>query len=321
MSNKIKIGILSGLLLVIIVSGVLLLKHKDNKQEENLTSTNPTPVTQNQTPPTKTESQEPERSSKLDTISLSTRKFYEENYVELDVTDEMKESISIFDDKLYHIEKTQIQQLDTKEVYFELGSYYQNCCCFSIDQQGIIWLIIYENEEFYILGFEPNTTKPKKKIMLSEFTQRIQNDNYMNPLSSVSKIQIDEKYIYIQYRLSSNFLLIFDHSGNLVREIKHCFDFWIEQESVFVLADNTLFRLKVEEEHPLWEKIIMGNRLVYYSTTLDQIFVLTKNGIEIYDKKGLSEPKTLIQFGVDTSYTMDNSFTLSDGRQVVNLIR
>ena len=42
--------------------------------------------------------------------------FYEENYVELDVTDEMKESISIFDDKLYHIEKTQIQQLDTKEV-------------------------------------------------------------------------------------------------------------------------------------------------------------------------------------------------------------
>ena len=206
MSNKIKIGILSGLLLVIIVSGVLLLKHKDNKQEENLTSTNPTPVTQNQTPPTKTESQEPERSSKLDTISLSTRKFYEENYVELDVTDEMKESISIFDDKLYHIEKTQIQQLDTKEVYFELGSYYQNCCCFSIDQQGIIWLIIYENEEFYILGFEPNTTEPKKKIMLSEFTQRIQNDNYTYPKYSVSKMQIDEKYIYIQYRLSSNFL-------------------------------------------------------------------------------------------------------------------
>ena len=47
----------------------------------------------------------------------------------------------------------------------------------------------------------------------------------------------------------------------------------------------------------------MGSRLVYYSTTLDQIFVLTKNGIEIYDKEGLSEPKTLIQFGADTSYT------------------
>lgn len=320
MSNKIKIGILSGLLLVIIVSGVLLLKHKDNKQEKNLTSTNPTPITQSQTPPTKTESQEPEKSSKLDTISLSTGKFYEENYVELNVTDTIKESISIFDDKLYHIEQAQIRQLDTKEVYFELGSYYQNCCCFSIDQQGTIWLIIYENEEFYILGFEPNTTEPKKKIMLSEFTQRIHNDNYMNPKYSVSKMQIDEKYIYIQYRLASNFLLIFDHSGDLVREIENCSDFWIEQESVFVLTDTKLSRLKVEEEQPLWEKMIFGNRLVYYSTTLDQIFVLTSNGIEIYDKEGLSEPKILIQFGVDTSYIMDNSFILNDGRQVVNLI-
>ena len=322
MSNKIKIGILSGLLLVIIVSGVLLLKHKDNKKEENITSANPTPVIQSQTSPTKTESQEPEKSSKLDTISLSTGKFYEENYAELDMTNGIENYISIFNDKIYYIEETKILQLDTKEIYLELDSHYNysNSVCFSIDQQGTIWLLLYENEEFYILGFEPNTTKPKKKIMLSEFTQRIQNDNYMNPLSSVSKIQIDEKYIYIQYRLSSNFLLIFDHSGNLVREIENCSDFWIEQESVFLLTDNTLSRLKVEEEHPLWEKIIMGNRLVYYSTTLDQIFVLTKNGIEIYDKKGLSEPKTLIQFGVDTSYTMDNSFTLSDGRQVVNLI-
>lgn len=320
MSNKIKIGILSGLLLVIIISGVLLLKHKDNRQEENLTSANPTPITENQTSPTKTESQEPEKSYKLDTISLSTGKFYEENYAELDVTDEIKASISIFNDKLYHIEERQIRQLDTKEVYFELGSYYQNCCCFSIDQRGIVWLIIYENEEFYILGFEPNTTEPKKKIMLSEFTQRIQNDNYMYPLSSVSKMQIDEKYIYMQYRLASNFLLIFDHSGNLVREIENCSDFWIEQESVFVLTDITLSRLIVEEEQPLWEKTIFGSCLIYYSTAFDQIFVLTRNGIERYDKEGLSEPKTLMQFGTDTSYTMDDSFRLSDGRLIVNFI-
>ena len=178
MSNKIKIGILSGLLLVIIVSGVLLLKHKDNKQEENLTSVNPTPITQSQTPSTNPELQEPEKSSKLDTISLSTGKFYEEN-VELNVTNEIKDYISIFNDNLYYIEQAQIRQLDTKEVYFELGSYFKNCKGFYIDQQGTVWLLIYENEVFYILGFEPNTTEPKKKIMMSEFSERTKNDPYL----------------------------------------------------------------------------------------------------------------------------------------------
>ncbi len=317
MSNKIKIGILSGLLLVIIVSGVLLLKHKDNKQEENLTSVNPTPITQSQTPSTNPELQEPEKSSKLDTISLSTGKFYEEN-VELNVTNEIKDYISIFNDNLYYIEQAQIRQLDTKEVYFELGSYFKNCKGFYIDQQGTVWLLIYENEVFYILGFEPNTTEPKKKIMMSEFSERTKNDPYLK--FSFSKMQIDEKYIYIQYGFADIFLLIFDHSGNLVREIENCSDFWIEQESVFVLAGITLSRLMVEEEQPLWEKIILGSRLVYYSTTLDQIFILTSNGIERYDKEGLSEPKTLIQFGIDTNYTMDNGFTLSDGRPIVNFI-